>query len=62
MKQTKPVLAVIAAGVLWGIISIFVKRLSSSAIDPLQISLIRMLIAAVCFSLFVLSQFLIHFH
>ena len=42
MKQTKPVLAVIAAGVLWGIISIFVKRLSSSAIDPLQISLIRL--------------------
>ena len=56
MKQTKPVLAVIAAGVLWGIISIFVKRLSSSAIDPLQISLIRMLIAAVCFSLFVLIK------
>ncbi len=55
MKQTKPVLAVIAAGVLWGIISIFVKRLSSS-IDPLQISLIRMLIAAVCFSLFVLIK------
>lgn len=56
MKQTKPVLAVIAAGILWGIINLFVKRLSSSGIEPLQISLIRMLIAAVCFSLFVLIK------
>lgn len=64
MKQVKPVLAVIGAGVLWGIINIFVKRLSAAGIDPLQISLIRMLIAAVCFSLFVLikdkSKFIIH--
>ena len=54
MKQLRPVLAVIAAGVLWGIINIFVKTLSASGIDPLQISAIRMIIAAVCFSLFVL--------
>ena len=64
MRQVKPVLAVIGAGVLWGIINIFVKRLSAAGIDPLQISLIRMLIAAVCFSLFVLikdkSKFIIH--
>ena len=56
MKQTKPVLAVIAAGVLWGIINLFVKQLSAAGIDPLQISLIRMAIAAVCFSLFVLIK------
>lgn len=56
MKQTKPVLAVIAAGVLWGIINLFVKQLSAVGIDPLQISLIRMAIAAVCFSLFVLIK------
>lgn len=55
----------IGAGVLWGIINIFVKQLSAAGIDPLQISLIRMLIAAACFSLFVLikdkSKFRIHF-
>ena len=56
MKQIKPVLAVIAAGILWGIINIFVKRLSLAGIEPLQISFIRMLIAAVCFSLFVLIK------
>ena len=54
MKQLRPVLAVIAAGVLWGIINIFVKTLSAAGIDPLQISAIRMIIAAICFSLFVL--------
>ena len=53
MKQLQPVLAVIAAGILWGIINIFVKTLSAAGIDPLQISAIRMIIAAVCFSLFV---------
>ena len=54
MKQLRPVLAVFAAGVLWGIINIFVKTLSAAGIDPLQISAIRMIIAAICFSLFVL--------
>ncbi len=65
MTQKKPVLAVIFAGILWGIINIFVKKLSAAGIDPLQISLIRMAVAAVCFSLFVLirdkSKFRIHF-
>lgn len=54
MKQLKPALAVIAAGILWGVINIFVKRLSAAGISPLQISLIRMFIAALCFTLFVL--------
>lgn len=63
MKQIKAAIAVILAGVLWGIINIFVKQLSAAGIDPLQISLIRMTVAAVCFSIFVLisdrSKFLI---
>ncbi len=48
MKQSKPVLAVIGAGVSWGIISIFVRRLSAAGLSPLQISLIRMVTAVLC--------------
>ncbi len=48
MNRSKPVLAVIAAGVSWGIISLFVRRLSAAGLSPLQISLIRMVTAAVC--------------
>ena len=54
MKQLRPAFSVIAAGILWGIINIFVKTLSAAGIDPLQISAIRMMVAAICFSLFVL--------
>ena len=56
MKQTKATIAVILAGVFWGIINIFVKKLSAAGLDPLQISLVRMLVAAVVFSLFVLIK------
>ena len=49
MKRTKPVLAVIAAGVAWGVISLFVRSLSAAGLSPLQISLIRMVMAVVCF-------------
>jgi len=45
MKELKPMLAVIAAGVLWGIISFFVRSLASAGLEPLQISLIRMVMA-----------------
>ena len=48
MKQSKPVLAVIGAGVSWGIISIFVRRLSAAGLSPLQISLVRMVTAVLC--------------
>ncbi|MBR5931461.1 MAG: EamA family transporter [Lachnospiraceae bacterium] len=65
MKQFKPALSVIAAGILWGVISIFVKTLSKAGIDALQISAVRMILAAICFSLFVLikdrSKFRIRF-
>lgn len=56
MKKSKPVIAVIAAGIFWGVISIFVKKLSAYGIDSLQISLIRMVIAVVSFSVFVLVK------
>ena len=57
MKQSKPVLAVIGAGVSWGIISIFVRRLSAAGLSPLQISLIRMVTAVLClFPLLVLRD------
>ena len=49
MERSKPALAVIAAGVTWGVISLFVRRLSAAGLSPLQISLIRMVTSAVCF-------------
>ena len=56
MSKAKPVIAVIAAGIFWGVISIFVKKLSAFGIDSLQISLIRMVIAVISFSVFVLVK------
>ena len=49
MKQRKPALAVLAAGVAWGIISIFVRRLSAAGLAPMQIALLRLLISALVF-------------
>ena len=49
MKRSKPVLAVVGAGVAWGVISLFVRGLSAAGLGPLQISLIRMVTAALCF-------------
>lgn len=49
MHRSRPALAVIAAGVAWGVISLFVRSLSAAGLAPLQISLIRMVTAAVCF-------------
>lgn len=49
MNRSKPALAVVAAGVAWGVISLFVRSLSAAGLSPLQISLIRMVMAAVCF-------------
>lgn len=40
-------LSVILAGVLWGVISLFVRPLSSMGMSSLQISYVRMLIAAI---------------
>ena len=42
--------AVIAAGTLWGIISIFIPTLSDAGLDSIQIAAVRTVIAAVFFS------------
>ncbi len=47
-------LSVIAAGVFWGIISLFIKNISAYGIDAMQISLIRMAVAAPLFTAFLL--------
>ena len=51
MKKHLPAAAVIGAGVLWGIISLFIRGLSAAGFDPMQISLIRMTTAAPIFLL-----------
>ena len=49
MNRSKPALAVLCAGVAWGVISLFVRALSAAGLRPLQISLIRMVTSTVCF-------------
>ena len=49
MKKHIPAGAVICAGVLWGVISLFIRGLSHAGLDPMQISLIRMSTAAPVF-------------
>ena len=50
----KPVLSVLLAGILWGVINIFIKNLSAHGLDALQISAIRMTVAVIVFPLTVL--------
>ena len=50
------VFAVLLAGIFWGVINIFIKKLSAHGLDALQISAIRMTVAFVVFSLFVLIK------
>lgn len=52
MRQARYTLSVIAAGVLWGIISIFIKALNAGSLSPLQILQLRTLIASVVMGLF----------
>lgn len=49
MKNKTAVFCVTAAGVLWGIISIFIRKLSAAGLDPMQITLVRMAVSAPCF-------------
>ncbi len=49
MNRSKPALAVIAAGVAWGVISLFVRALSAAGLATLQLSLIRMAVSALSF-------------
>ena len=51
MKQNRAVLSVIAAGVLWGVISVFIKKLSAGGMTAMNISLVRMEVAAPTFAL-----------
>lgn len=46
----KASMAVILAGVLWGTISVFIRTLSAAGIDPLEIAMIRMIVAALLFT------------
>lgn len=46
MKRSLPVYSVILAGILWGIISFFIKTLSSAGFNAIQITFIRMAVAA----------------
>ena len=49
----KSVSSVILAGVLWGLITVFIKRLSAGGLDAMNISLIRMGVAAPLFTVFI---------
>ena len=46
MKRFLPVISVILAGVLWGIISFFIKALSNAGLDAIQITFVRMAVSA----------------
>ena len=50
MKRSAPVPAVVTAGVLWGIISLFIRHLSAAGLDALQITGIRLAVAAPLFT------------
>ena len=49
MKKRLPALAVLGAGASWGVISLFVRSLYAAGLAPLQISCIRLVVAALCF-------------
>ncbi|MBQ8928098.1 MAG: EamA family transporter [Oscillospiraceae bacterium] len=46
MKRFLPVMSVLGAGTLWGIISLFIRTLSAAGLDAMQITLIRLAVAA----------------
>ena len=49
MKEKTAALCVISAGVLWGVISFFIRALSAAGLDSLQITAVRMLVTAPIF-------------
>jgi drug/metabolite transporter (DMT)-like permease len=55
MNEGKATLAVIGAGALWGIISIFINHLSAVGLDPIQIGACRAMICAPVVFLLVLK-------
>ena len=54
--KTKASIAVVLAGVLWGCITLFVRRLSAAGLTSMQIALARLAVSAVLFSLFLLIR------
>lgn len=48
--------SVILAGVLWGVISLFIKTMSAYGLDAMQIATLRLIVAAACFTVFVLIK------
>lgn len=51
--KNKAVVSVLLSGVLWGVISIFINKLSDAGFDSMQISCIRMITSAVMLTLFI---------
>lgn len=49
MQTRKSVLAVVGAGVLWGVISLFIRPLSAAGLDSVQIATVRMVVASAMF-------------
>ena len=46
MDQKKATASVLASGILWGLISIFVRALSAAGLSSLQITTVRMVVGA----------------
>ena len=53
-SEKRASLSIILSGILWGVISIFVRHLSACGLDSMQISLVRMAVAASVMVLYLL--------
>ena len=52
----KAVLSVVGAGVLWGIISLFIRPLSAAGLDSVQIAAVRMIVGSVVLVVFTAAR------
>lgn len=57
MKERNAIASVLAAGILWGIISLFIRPMSAAGLDSMQIAAVRMIVAAVAFVGFTAIRF-----
>ena len=57
MSERKAIASVLGAGVLWGIISLFIRPLSAAGLDSMQIAAMRMFVSAVIFVGFTAVRF-----
>ena len=55
-NKNKAVLALITAGVTWGVLCIFIKKLSALGLDAMQITFLRELVTALTFVIFLLIK------